>query len=245
MKKFRKLIPALCLLLLSAVLLGGTTFAWFSMNNKVTANNMEVTAKSNTQFLVISASNTLTTERNATVTQQSGGVETGKVYPCARATEDGKPITGIKKGEWYTANSSALDKAGAIGSDEFANAKKIADGDLSNYQITYTFYIGMAAGSDSYTGKITFASLSTSTAFGKGARALIKIGDTEVGTLDSATKDTGKTETVTTASDITLTTTATAVTVILYIDGNDSSVYSNNVTNLTGAINLEVSIVLD
>lgn len=245
MKKFRKLIPALCLLLLSAVLLGGTTFAWFSMNNKVTANGMEVTAKSNTQFLVISANDTLGTERNATVTTHTGGVETGKVYPCARATEEDNPVTGIKQGDWYTANSSALDKAGAIGSDEFKNAKKIADGDLSKYQITYTFYIGMAAGSDSYTGKITFASLSTSTAFAKGARALIKIGATEVGTLDSATKATDKTETVTTASDVTLTTTATAVTVILYIDGNDSSVYSNNVNELTGKIDLEVSIVLD
>lgn len=53
MKKFKKLIPALCMLLVSAVMLGSTTFAWFSMNNTVTATGMEVAAKSDELFLTI------------------------------------------------------------------------------------------------------------------------------------------------------------------------------------------------
>ena len=53
MKKFKKLIPALCMLLVSAVMLGSTTFAWFSMNNTVTATGMEVAAKSDELFLAI------------------------------------------------------------------------------------------------------------------------------------------------------------------------------------------------
>lgn len=38
----KKLIPALSLLLISAMLLGTSTYAWFSMNNKVTVTGMEV-----------------------------------------------------------------------------------------------------------------------------------------------------------------------------------------------------------
>ena len=38
----RKLIPALALLLVSVMLLGTSTYAWFSMNNKVTVSGMEV-----------------------------------------------------------------------------------------------------------------------------------------------------------------------------------------------------------
>ena len=52
MKKFKKLIPALCMLLVSAVMLGSTTFAWFSMNNTVTATGMEIKAEVPTQLLI-------------------------------------------------------------------------------------------------------------------------------------------------------------------------------------------------
>lgn len=58
MKKFKKLIPALCMLLVSAVMLGSTTFAWFSMNKTVTATGMEIKAEVPTQLL-ISADNSV------------------------------------------------------------------------------------------------------------------------------------------------------------------------------------------
>ena len=40
----KKLIPAICMLLISACMFGTSTFAWFSMNNTVTVSGMEVTA---------------------------------------------------------------------------------------------------------------------------------------------------------------------------------------------------------
>ena len=40
----KKLIPAMCLLLVSAVLMGTSTFAWFTMNTTVTASGMQVNA---------------------------------------------------------------------------------------------------------------------------------------------------------------------------------------------------------
>ena len=55
MKKFKKLIPAFCAMLVSAAMLGTSTYAWFSVNKKVEANNMSVTATPNTQYFVVSA----------------------------------------------------------------------------------------------------------------------------------------------------------------------------------------------
>ena len=45
MKATKKIIPALVMLLVSAVLLSTASYAWFSMNTTVTATGMQVTAK--------------------------------------------------------------------------------------------------------------------------------------------------------------------------------------------------------
>ena len=52
MKKFKKLIPAMVMLLIAAMLMGTTTYAWFSMNNKVTVSGMEVRTKVSSSLLV-------------------------------------------------------------------------------------------------------------------------------------------------------------------------------------------------
>ena len=49
----KKLIPALCMLLIAAAMLGTSTYAWFSMNTTVTATGMQVKAKSDAKFLQI------------------------------------------------------------------------------------------------------------------------------------------------------------------------------------------------
>ena len=59
MTKFKKIIPALCMLLISAVLMGTSTYAWFSMNTQVSATGMKVTANSDATYLVISDTTTL------------------------------------------------------------------------------------------------------------------------------------------------------------------------------------------
>lgn len=54
MGKFKKLIPAICMLLISAVLMGTSTFAWFSMNTKVTVSSMTVKATASKNLLISS-----------------------------------------------------------------------------------------------------------------------------------------------------------------------------------------------
>lgn len=247
MKKFKKIIPALCLLLISAALLGGSTFAWFSMNDKVTANGMNVNVKSNTQFLVISVDTTLgTTTDLDSLTKTSGGIKEGEtftnnVYPCAKAPEGGLTLNGVSIGanKWYTANSNKIDNAASVNGankDNVVNAKEISDSELSNYQLTYTFYIGLAAGSTEYTGKVTVAPTKKD-GFANGVTAIVKIGTTEK-TINNSTTSI-EFESVTLKDSV-----ATTVTVILYVDGNNESVKSQGYTVINGTLDLAVSIAV-
>ena len=66
MKKFKKLIPAMVMLLIATMLMGTTTYAWFSMNNKVTVTGMEIRTKvSNNLFVASKALNTTTVEADS------------------------------------------------------------------------------------------------------------------------------------------------------------------------------------
>lgn len=52
MKAMRKILPALCMLLVSAVMLGSSTFAWFSSNQTVSASGMDITASAPTSLFI-------------------------------------------------------------------------------------------------------------------------------------------------------------------------------------------------
>ena len=54
MKLSRRLIPAIAMLMVSAVLMSTASFAWFSMNTQVTATGLQVTAKAPSASLLIS-----------------------------------------------------------------------------------------------------------------------------------------------------------------------------------------------
>ena len=153
MKKFRKLVPAFAMLLVSATVLASTTFAWFSMNNKVTATGMEVTAKANTQYLIVGKSvgtdgkvvNDGTDKTTVAMAKPTGyGTANGTtgnqiyVFPVSKVENldnikgvDGNKIvnytgtsTPIEVGHYFTANSPKLD---AVTGDENAisNVKKV------------------------------------------------------------------------------------------------------------------------
>ena len=52
MKKMRRLIPAIAMLLVSAVMLSTASFAWFTMNETATATGMQVQAKASGNLLI-------------------------------------------------------------------------------------------------------------------------------------------------------------------------------------------------
>lgn len=250
MKKFKKVVPALCALLVSAVMLGSSTYAWFSMNTKVTAKGMSVTAQSNSTYLVISKTNTLGTDISAALTVDNavggiGGTKTS-VYPSAKAEKD---ITGteIKAGDWYYAASKKRDDAGAVGDGALGtntlSATKIGTTLTADYQVTYTFYIGLSGESkamDNATIKVDAADATagnSSVALGKGLSAEVKIGDKDAVTLKDGTTNANVT-------GVNLSNTAITVTVMVYIDGNNANVTSAATDLSDLALNLAFSIVL-
>ena len=121
MKKFKKLIPAFCAMLVSAAMLGTSTYAWFSVNKKVEATGMSVTAQANTQYFAVLNSldgGKFTTGKTDVKTSvvaartQNGTANTTAenkeqyVNPISFTTEQiaQEGLTAIAANKWYTAN---------------------------------------------------------------------------------------------------------------------------------------------
>lgn len=71
MKKFSKLIPAFCMLLISAMLMGTSTFAWFSMNTQVTATGMQVKAQAEGGIVISNAKDGIEWKASATASNST------------------------------------------------------------------------------------------------------------------------------------------------------------------------------
>lgn len=236
MAKFKKIIPALCMLLVSTIMLTGTTFAWFSMNDNVKATGMQVTAKTNSLYLVISDNSTIdTTDGKEFAPTKTGGIgDSYSVYPSAKATSTQKP-DGINDGEWYYASSKSATEAGAVGSTNFNGATKIEDADKGNYHITYSFYIGLVATSEVLTnGKLTISNTSAA-AFTEGVKAIVTINSTEYVFTSTTTSFVINTFSLTPGV-------AVKVDVLLYVDGIDASVKTETTTEIKGALDLNFKI---
>lgn len=254
MKKFKKLIPALCMLLISAVMLGSSTFAWFSMNNKVTANGMQVQAASNTQFLVISKTTTFGSEAEVELSKADGYGNDTAVYPirynsgttAITASTTGTDSISVGTNEWYTAFSSSFTDGTQV-----TGAKNITEesDDFKQYVLKYTGYIGLAAGSTNNTN--TFKVKATITGGnGNSTCALVILKQNDATTTERFAFDNVSNSR---ASEITGTTNFTVnantdnkkyveVTVYVYVDGQEATIKSEGFTAATGTVKLEFTM---
>lgn len=243
MAKFKKIIPALCMLVVSAIMAVSTTYAWFSMNNTVKATGMEVTAKSNAEYFVISNNSTLGTDISLTLTSaSSGGVNDDKtsVYPCAKATSTNAADLSLTVGDWYTANSTKVDDAASLVNGTNADAtniKKIDSGDLSKYQLTYEFYVGFTSDSVGMTNGTLTVKATNYTNLANGTSAVVSIVDGN-GSVDlSSSSESGN------ITGLNFTPgQSKKVTVIVYMDGNNENIKGYTATSLSGTLALEFTI---
>ena len=255
MKKSLKLIPAIVMLLISAILVSTSTFAWFSMNTTVRATGMQVTAKSNNTFLLIG------TDNDADVIQ-SGKLQT---VPMTVADSNAlvfpsKPITGSDAGvisaatmtaatagdptKWYTAYSP--DPAAATSGGTVWDAHVLSSGNFSEYVIQRTVYLTLADGSDhahQLTVKLENVAnglpVSSSGATVNDAVRILVVAGNNSCTLSNATQTGNLYDT----ADTTLTdSTVVRVDIYIYYDGSVDSVYTNNIANLSG---LKFDLVFD
>lgn len=138
MKMTRKLIPALVMLLVSAIMLSTASYAWFASNDKVTATGMSVNAKAAQQFLQISATNgdDFDITATATGTIPPAGVE---LVHATIDEDDNKTVT------WGVGTSTEVGDANV---DSELNPVTVTN----QYALINDFYLKLSAGS---TGSLT------------------------------------------------------------------------------------------
>ena len=258
MKKFKKLIPAFCAMLLSACMLGTTTYAWFSVNKTVEATGLSVTAQANTQYFVISNTNSFGAAVSYEFTAPTkGGIPasaedlgaTAKVYPAAY----GKTTHGKGEDGWWTANVSEYD---STDDNKITNVHSLAAGTTTVYEnerkyfVGYTFYLGLAQTSSEFNGqlKVTFKTEAANAA----KVAAVKFENEGVTsnneTIEVEKTDHGAARTYTTTNNYTMTAAAAnpgtatkyvIVTVYVFMDGNNALIIDSS-TTLSGSIGLTV-----
>ena len=239
----KKLFSAICMTLVAASMFASSTFAWFSLNTTVKATDMQVTAKSNNTYLLISSTkgsaSDIQTENSTTAALTVNEAE-AKVFPCAPYVNDdtNHPNTCSKitddatakvAGNWYTANALASNAA-AINS---SSAKSLTT--LDGYVIVKTVYLTVAKGANAANG-LTVTPTFTQKDGGEditAARALITTSDGGFAVL----KNTNNATKVDIKGSNTALTDGTVLTVNIYIyyDGNDTTVFTNNKEKLKGA----------
>ena len=242
MKMTRKLIPALVMLLVSAIMLSTASYAWFATNDTVYANDMSVTARSTARFLEISTNSTSGYQSSAAATSKSKTVD----LVHAKITDN----TNIS---WYLGISDAADNKGTTNTTPLVGGIG-ADG--GNYALVNTFYVRMSEGSAIGLTNLTVTGATftgTSGALDPALRILV-VGDdgaqifrpVAAGTkvdgvdykLEPVTID-GSTNASSLVSSIPVDGTAKTITVYVYFDGDDAAATTNN-TNSLGAMTVTV-----
>lgn len=168
MKKTRKIIPALVMLVISAVLLSTASYAWFATSATVTAKNMKVKATVPSS-LFIRATDTADWAFEANLTDENSDVE--KLVPVT---------TDENFSKWYTttAGSTSEYQQGGVAtevSDIKDTASVVGYADNTGYAKVYTCEIYSSADMKDFAVQNFGASLFSDNDFGKALRIGVHI----------------------------------------------------------------------
>ncbi len=127
-KSLRKLIPAFVMMVVTMALLGTSTFAWFSMNNKVTVTGMSVTTQVSSNLLV------------ATGTAGTGKAEESAFHATTNQTVTGliEPVSTVNGVNFfYTTSGLANGDSETDDYKAFNAAETPTDGELTAFNTAY------------------------------------------------------------------------------------------------------------
>lgn len=256
-KNTTKILVAALALFMAIGIATGSTFAWFALNTEVSATGMQVVAKSDNTFLLIG------TGDNDTATEIQGATPNTTValtvdaadsdlYPAHPVSTSGEAAlipasTGKKVGgdaitvagaevnseataaavtNWYTATAATVaDEAMLAGS-----ARQLTS--FTDYVIVKTLYLTVAAGSNDANNLSVTATITAQAAKNVDAvRVMVVTDDGGFAILKTGNLTANIKGTDTAITD----TTVRTVTVYIYVDGEDGTVYTNNKANLDAA----------
>lgn len=231
MTKFKKIIPALCMLLISAVLMGTSTYAWFSMNTTVSATGMKVTANAQETYLLIAEGEKTYQEVQAgkliTVPLTVSDAD-AKVYPVAHKTESFDNTTAASTaGNWYYKIADKSDASTSTGAETVLTT-------FTGFVIEKTVTLSLAKGSVAKTDISAEVTLESAATDGiDAARVLITSSNKAVDFKTETAKSVVYSGKITDTSVVVLH-------IYIYIDGNDTAVFTDNYAALNTA---NISIV--
>ena len=227
-KTNRKLIPAVAMLLVSAIMLSTASFAWFSMNDTVHANNMKVTAKTESGFLLISGDKTTATEiqkQNQTTVDFNMAASAAEILPSKHGdvTNNGATIT------WQYAFSN--DPSKTKGSGQELSYQTISAESLGNYALKKTVYVTVAKNSAEMEElKVKDIAINGLAPSEEGAVKVLVVGETGNQEFDKSTNP-NNSATILDSGKIT-DATVSQVDIYIFYDGEHEKVYTNNLAKL-------------
>lgn len=255
----KKLIPSICLLLISAVMLGTTTYAWFSMNTQVAVTGMQVVAKSDDTFLLIGTGDNDTADEiqdadpNISISLNISDSE-AKVYPSSPALTSaeagyltvaeghnkvgGGAITTAGVQVTNTATAAAVTNwftanAATVDSPDIlvSSAKQLTS--FTGYVITRTVYLTIADGANDANNLSVTATITQKTGGADVSAVKILVATDDGGFAVLSTTNT--TADIKGSNTSITDTTVRTVYIYIYYDGDEAPVYTNNMINLKGA----------
>ena len=224
MKKFKKLIPAFCMLLVSAIMLGSSTFAWFSMNEKVTASGMTVTATSEQTYMII-GSGVLDAAgvQAGNATKVNAATGSAAILPSAHKDTVTNITTADTVGNWFYKYSNSPDNYGGTG-NESAEVALTTD-NFAKYVLVNTFSVTVAKGANGMN-DIKVAECKITTAGDLAVKVLVATA-TAAEEFDQATAAGNTVLQASIADDSVM-----VVKIYIYLDGTNDQVYTNGIADL-------------
>lgn len=245
----KQLFAAIAMVLVAAIALGSSTYAWFVSNNSVTATTTSIYAQSNSAYLLIANANDTTTANNkGSIAKDASEATNIALYPATWTNTIGGSYL-------FATGYAAAPDAPAINGDGLFAIKSSGKTDGSpeaaveeDYAYLNTFYIGTGDYDGSFTNlKVTDMDITvTGTNELSGAlRVLVKCGDAwlvgKVSNSAFSIESQSGTEGIIRAAafgksamtgDPAQSVGDVQVDVYVYYEGSDEKVYSNNLSKI-------------
>ena len=224
MKLTRKLIPAFAMLLVSAVLMSTASFAWFSMNDKVSAEGMEVTAKATDDiFLEISAD-------GANFDRNADAEFAKELLPVAHETLALGTIE-TASNWFYKIGTNAESSAAEDSTKTLLSTMNVTDIAASDYVAKVTFTLRANPNTVTEITNVHVKDITITPSNGKGGVTVIIAGDKGFVEFSetSTENDTVLFDSITTEENKTLS-------VYIFLNGEHADVKTNNKTLLGGTV---------
>ena len=239
----KQLAAAIAMVMVAAVALGASTYAWFVSNNKVTATTSTISAQSNAAFMYIRDEK----ETSTNLTADTSSVTSTALYPAHWVTEKTGNYATADVGKFYTAYGTTADDGTMVAntlklveaSAESTTKGSPADAVTAQYAVKNTFHVG-SKGTTLSNLTVTAAALTTED--GKAStsdndqlddalRILVTCGENWVLCDKSSILASSNSNKL---AD-TISSTETTVEIYVFYDGDDAKIKTNNLPDLKKA----------